>query len=218
MKHVVILVCFLSFCMESMANPIIPWLGVMGQQQRKRGDTLRRLQEINERIDEFFHQRDERQRRIVADCPQGVRPNIYFSQVLNQLTTKESEDQELNISCLAHFITQEDKNYLLYLSAYYGKAQSAHTLIESGAQISATRGDLKNTPCHSAVRQGQIVILSLFLNYEPESCDVPNKYGETPFHYALKWEQPKAIALLYKHGIYYSAEDVSHFLQDKTPS
>ena len=128
-KHVVTLVCFVSFCAGSVANPVIPLLGIMQQQQRaRREESLRRIEEINkeidrinERINEIRNQREMQERinkirnqnaRKVVSSPQDRQ--TCFSQVLDQLTAKEPENQRrLNTACLFN-LTQEDKNYLLF--------------------------------------------------------------------------------------------------------
>ena len=198
---------FLLFSMVSMAVPVavlavpaivVPWLAVMKQQQeegRDRGfsEHLRFIEEQSRAYSAQAQEHYNTAERLVEEIAETVCP-FHYEQAVNDLTTEEFEDQGLDISCLTIF-SQADKEYLLLLSANYGKPESAQMLIESGVDMS-TQNENGNTPCHMATRRGKIEVLNLLLAHGTYHCDVPNNKGDTPFDWAVKWKQLAAIALL----------------------
>ena len=93
----------------------------------------------------------------------------------------------------------------LHLALLYGHMETARTLIEHGADVSApNKGGC--TLLHLASRRGRAESIRMLIEHGADGS-AQNKEGQTPLHLALQWGQIEVTLMLIEYSADVSAQD-----------
>ncbi len=88
---------------------------------------------------------------------------------------------------------------LLHYASLYDNERVAELLVQKGALLNAVGGAYNETPLHTAIRYGHLV-LAVYLIKSNTPLNIQDKYGETPLDIAKRLNYTNIIQLLEERG------------------